>query len=130
MRTTETSPVAGPAPRFGDVDRQVPPTAGATIDFIAVQRSAEFASLRRRLRRFVFPMTAVFFGWYLCYVLLAAYAHDLMSYRLTGQVTVGLALGVLQFGTTILIMLCYLRYARRHLDPQVLAVRALAGEPE
>jgi hypothetical protein len=42
------------------------------IDFLAIQRSPEFAVLRRRLRRFVFPMSAAFFGWYLCYVLLAA----------------------------------------------------------
>jgi len=90
---------------------------------VAIQRTDEFVALRHRLRRFVFPMSALFFGWYLCYVLLAAYAHGLMSHRLTGEITVGLVLGVAQFGSTILIMLGYLRYARTRIDPLVDAIR-------
>lgn len=111
------------------VDRHASPHLSET-DYIAIQRSDEFVLLRRRLRRFVFPMSALFFGWYLTYVLLAAYAHDLMSRRLTGEITVGLALGVLQFVTTILIMLGYLSYARARIDPQVAVVRARYGPPE
>jgi uncharacterized membrane protein (DUF485 family) len=50
-----------------------------------------------------------------------------MSHRITGQITVGLVMGVLQFCTTILIMIGYQRYARRHIDPQVAAIRGKAG---
>ncbi|WP_158880002.1 DUF485 domain-containing protein, partial [Amycolatopsis anabasis] len=46
-----------------------------------VQASPEFALLRKRLRNFVFPMTALFLGWYLLYVLLADYAHGFMSVK-------------------------------------------------
>ena len=124
-----------PQPHFGGPDPTTPPPP-TDIDYLAVQRSDEFQALRRRMRRFAFPMSALFFGWYLAYVLLAAYAHDFMSRRLTGEITVGLVLGVLQFGTTILIMIGYQRYARRWIDPQVnsvhlraAAIRAAAMQP-
>lgn len=96
-------------------------------DFVAIRDSAEFTVLRKRFRQFVFPMSALFFLWYLTYVLLAAYARDFMSYRLVGSVNVGLVLGLLQFASTIAITAGYLRYARRHIDPQVAAIRRRVG---
>jgi uncharacterized membrane protein (DUF485 family) len=96
-------------------------------DFAAIQRSDEFAGLRRRLLRFVFPMSGLFLLWYLTYVVLAAYAHDFMSHRVSGNVTVGLLLGLSQFVTTVVIMLCYLRFARRRIDPEVAELRARLG---
>lgn len=86
-------------------------------------------ALRRRLARFIFPMTALFLCWYLTYVLLAAYAHDFMRLRVTGSITVGLLLGLSQFVSTLLIMLAYGRFARRKVDPQVEALRARVGAP-
>lgn len=128
------TPITARAPEqtgvgFGGITRQpgasqVP--AGAP-DFARIHDSQEFTALRRRFRRFVFPMTALFFLWYLTFVLLAAYAHDLMSYRLFGLVTVGLVLGLLQFVSTIAITVGYVRFARNRLDPQVAAIRARAG---
>ncbi|NMI01488.1 DUF485 domain-containing protein [Pseudonocardia acidicola] len=82
-----------------------------------VQRSPEFAELRRRLRRFVFPMSAAFLLWYLAYVLLASYAPAFMATKVMGNVTVGLVIGLLQFVTTFAITTIYVRYADRHLDP-------------
>lgn len=105
----------------------VPPSAP---DFAAIHDSPEFTDLRRRFRRFVFPMTALFFCWYLTYVLLAAYAHGFMSHRLFGLVTVGLVLGLLQFVSTIAITVAYVRFARNTLDPRVAAIRAAAGVGE
>ena len=58
-----------------------------------VQQSAEFVDLRRRFRRFVFPMTALFLAWYFLYVLLAAFAPDFMAIKLFGNINVGLVLG-------------------------------------
>jgi uncharacterized membrane protein (DUF485 family) len=99
-------------------------------DFPAIQAGAEFTELRRRFRRFVFPMTALFFLWYLGYVLLAAYARGFMSQRIFGTVHVGLVLGLLQFASTLAITAGYLRFARRRLDPQVEIIRARAGAIE
>jgi uncharacterized membrane protein (DUF485 family) len=127
------TPITARAPElpgvgFGGItsERSGAPDPGAP-DFAAIHDSPEFAALRRRFRRFVFPMTALFFLWYLTYVLLAAYAHDFMSHRLFGLVTVGLVLGLLQFVSTAAITIGYVRYARRHLDPRVAAIRAAAG---
>ena len=50
----------------------------ATI-YEEVQASEEFADLRSRLRRFVFPMSAAFLIWYLAYVLLASFAPSFMA---------------------------------------------------
>ncbi|RZQ62122.1 DUF485 domain-containing protein [Amycolatopsis suaedae] len=82
-----------------------------------VQASPEFARLRRRLRVFIFPMTVLFLGWYLLYVVLADYAHGFMSTKLIGNINVGLVFGLLQFVSTFLITWLYVRYADKHLDP-------------
>ncbi|WP_163274528.1 DUF485 domain-containing protein [Cellulomonas iranensis] len=86
-------------------------------DYQRVQRSAEFQDLRRRFRRFVFPLTALFLVWYFLYVLLANYAHGLMSTRVAGNVTVGLLLGLGQFVSTFVITMAYARWANQKQDP-------------
>ena len=103
------------------------PARPGEVDYGAIHDSEPFTALRGRFRRFAFPMAALFFCWYLTYVLLAAYAHDLMSHRLFGLVTVGLVLGLLQFVSTIAITAAYVRFARRHLDPLVEQIRDSAG---
>jgi uncharacterized membrane protein (DUF485 family) len=86
-------------------------------DWVAIEKSADFAVLRRRLRGFVFPMTAAFLAWYLLYVLLSAYAHGFMNTKVFGNVNIGLIFGLLQFVSTFLITWLYVRHANRHLDP-------------
>ncbi|WP_225978113.1 DUF485 domain-containing protein [Gandjariella thermophila] len=100
------------------------------LNYTAIQQSEEFAQLRRRMRRFVFPMTGLFLCWYMTYVLLAAFDHSLMNQKVVGQVNLGLILGVGQFISTILIMLAYLRYAKRNIDPRVEAIRTKVGVVE
>ncbi len=92
-------------------------------EFVAVQASPEFAELKRRLRRFVFPMAVAFLTWYLAYVLLGAYAHDFMATQVFGTINVGLLLGLAQFVTTFLITGLYVRYANREIDPRATAIR-------
>ncbi|HEU5469415.1 MAG TPA: DUF485 domain-containing protein [Actinophytocola sp.] len=96
-------------------------------DFARIQNSLEFDELRRRFRGFVFPTSVLFFVWYLTYVLLAAYARGFMGLKVIGSINVGLLLGLLQFVSTIVITLCYLRFARRHIDPRVRQIRSNAG---
>jgi uncharacterized membrane protein (DUF485 family) len=86
-------------------------------EYRAAQVSPEFAELRRRFRRFAFPMTVAFLVWYLLYVLLSTYAHDFMSTQVFGNVNVGLLLGLGQFVTTFLITQLYVRHAGRNTDP-------------
>jgi Predicted membrane protein len=82
-----------------------------------VQASPEFADLRSRLRRFVFPMSAAFLVWYLAYVLLASYAPAFMATKVIGNINIGLIIGLLQFVSTFVITTVYVRYANKHLDP-------------
>ncbi|MFD8492555.1 DUF485 domain-containing protein [Amycolatopsis sp. NPDC059657] len=89
-----------------------------------IQASPEFVELRRRLRSFVFPVSALFLLWYLLYVLLADYAHEFMATKVVGNITVGLVLGLLQFVSTFLITWLYVRYANRKLDPVADELRA------
>lgn len=97
--------------------------------YLAVQRSDEFAGLRRALRRFVFPMTVAFFLWYALYVILSAYARDFMSIKVIGHINVALIFGLLQFVTTFLIAWLYSRYAAKNIDPVADRIKAeLGGE--
>jgi uncharacterized membrane protein (DUF485 family) len=82
-----------------------------------VQASPEFADLRSRLRRFVFPMSVLFLAWYLLYVVLASYAPGFMAIKVFGNINIGLIIGLLQFVSTFAITTIYVRYANKHLDP-------------
>ncbi|EME59966.1 DUF485 domain-containing protein [Amycolatopsis decaplanina] len=93
------------------------PGSDPESDWEKVQTSPEFTELRRRLRAFVFPVSALFLLWYLLYVLLADYATGFMSTKLSGNITVGLVFGLLQFVSTFVITGLYVRYANRELDP-------------
>ena len=109
-------------------ETEVPPAAPVSSangqNFVAVQNSPEFQELRSRLRRFVFPMTAVFLLWYFAYVLLGAFAHDFMATKVWGNINIGLLIGLGQFVTTFLITFIYVRFANRELDPRAEAIRS------
>ncbi|MEU7634373.1 DUF485 domain-containing protein [Nocardia sp. NPDC049220] len=107
-----------------DLDSTVPRQVPSAAEFAEVQRSPQFQELRTRLRRFVFPMTALFLLWYLGFVLLGAYAHDFMSRSVIGDVNVGLLLGLGQFVSTFAITALYVRFANRELDPRAVTIRA------
>ncbi|GAB1688493.1 DUF485 domain-containing protein [Krasilnikovia sp. M28-CT-15] len=113
--TTELTP-DDPAPATGDIT--------TAEKYVAVQQSPEFGELRRKLRRFIFPTTIAFFGWYALYVLLSAYARDFMSIKIIGNINVALVFGLLQFVSTFLIAWYYARYAAEKLDPVADRIRA------
>ena len=102
--------------------REAPTPGGG--QFQAIQASPEFQELRSRLRRFVFPMTAVFLIWYFVYVILGAFAHDFMAIKVWGDINVGLLIGLGQFVTTFLITGLYVWFANREIDPRAEAIRA------
>ena len=102
--------------------REAPMPSGG--QFQEIQNSPEFQELRSRLRRFVFPMSAVFLLWYFAYVLLGAFAHDFMAIKVWGDINVGLLIGLGQFLSTFIITAIYVRFANRELDPRAEAIRA------
>jgi uncharacterized membrane protein (DUF485 family) len=104
------------------LDREVA-TSEAGSRYAEVQQSTEFKDLRRRFRRFVFPLTALFLAWYFLYVLLSSFAVGFMSTKVFGEINVGLILGLLQFVSTFVITIAYVRWADRHFDPAAEALR-------
>ncbi|QNG17731.1 DUF485 domain-containing protein [Rhodococcus triatomae] len=91
--------------------------------FVEMQASPQFQELRRRLRSFVFPVTAFFLVWYVTYVLLATYAADFMATKVIGNINLGIILGLGQFVTTFAITAIYVRFANRELDPRAAVIR-------
>jgi uncharacterized membrane protein (DUF485 family) len=108
MSTSKSGP--DPAPPASEVDHPVG-------SYLEVADSPEFAALRRTFRRFVFPMSALFLGWYLLYVLLSVYATDFMGITVFGNIHLGLIIGLLQFVSTFVITTVYARWADRRFDP-------------
>lgn len=106
-----------------DIDDVAPRRTPSAEDFAAMQSSPQFQELRSRLRRFVFPMTALFLVWYLSYVLLGAYAHDFMATKVIGTINLGLLLGLGQFVSTFVITWLYVRFANKELDPRAASIR-------
>lgn len=94
-----------------------PVSRGGGTSYQEVQASDEFAELRSRFRKFVFPMTGLFLAWYFLYVLMAAYAKGFMSTKVVGNINVGLIFGLLQFVSTFAITMIYARWADRQFDP-------------
>lgn len=112
MTTSDLSPEASP--------ERPAPDAQAFID---MQASPEFQDLRRRLRVFVFPLTAFFLAWYMLYVLVATYAHEFMATKVWGNINIGIIFGLGQFVSTFVITAVYVRFANRDLDPRAAAIR-------
>ena len=94
---------------------------------VAMQNSPEFAELRNKFRRFVFPLTALFLAWYFLYVFLSVWAKDFMGTRVLGNITWGLILGLLQFVSTFAITMYYARWADREFDPRAEALAQKMG---
>lgn len=89
-----------------------------------VQASTEFAQLRSRFRKFVFPLTGLFLAWYFLYVILAAFAPSFMSTKLVGNINIGLVIGLGQFVSTFAIATLYAHWADRRFDPAATELRA------
>ncbi|MBB0232098.1 DUF485 domain-containing protein [Streptomyces calidiresistens] len=107
MTTTHTAPEATDPPPGGDLRSRS----------ITMHEDPRFIDLRRRLVRFVAPMSIAFMAWYLLYVIMSAFARDVLATTVVGNVNIALVFGVLQFVTTFGIAVWYARYAGRRLDP-------------
>ena len=93
------------------------------IDWKAIEASPEFQELVRTRRSFVVPGTIFFLSWYMGFIVLAAYAEDLMSESVYQGLTVGYCLALTQFLMVFVLGIMYLRRADRVYDP--LAAKAI-----
>ncbi len=92
-------------------------TRHGDIDWQAIETSPEFQELVRRRRSFVLPATIFFLAWYMGFILLTAYAEDLMSKRVYEGLTVGYCLALTQFVMVLVLGLLYLSRSSRVYDP-------------
>ncbi|BAC69079.1 hypothetical protein AQJ43_09700 [Streptomyces avermitilis] len=90
---------------------------------------ADLAALRSayRVLRRVSTLTAL--GSFVVYVVLSCYAPDLMGSKIAGELSLGMALGVLQLIVTFAAVLWYGRSAQRSVDPLARVVRERAVRP-
>lgn len=114
-------------------DSSAPHDGAGAIDYEAFREREDFKAMKRRLFRFVFPVTAAFLAWFLLYVILGAFAHDFMAQPLLG-LNVGMWFGLLQFVSTFGITTWYVMFANRKIDPLTEELRGeletLAASPE
>ncbi|WP_078506794.1 MULTISPECIES: DUF485 domain-containing protein [unclassified Streptomyces] len=103
--------------------QSVPGQRSAAGIYLEVQRSAAFQEVRGRYRRFVVPAVAVFFTWYVAYVVAATTAPDLMARPVAGAVNVAMVAGLGQFASTFLLTWLYARHARLRRDRPALELR-------
>lgn len=80
------------------------------------QESGEFKDLRRRFRRFSFPMAIAFLVWYFTFVLLMTFAREWVSTPVFGNINIAFILAILQFLSTLVIVIAYDVYSHRRLD--------------
>lgn len=116
------SPSPSPSPSHSPVTSERHGASPADI-YLEVQRSEAFQEVRGRYRRFVIPGVAVFFTWYVAYVVTATTAPGLMARPVAGAVNVAMLAGLGQFLTTFLLTWAYARHARLRRDRAALDLR-------
>ncbi|MFE6038950.1 DUF485 domain-containing protein [Streptomyces sp. NPDC056452] len=82
-------------------------------------------SAYRRLRR---AATFTALGYFVIFLFLSGYAPSMMTSNITGGLTTGLVLGLLQLPVALAAIALYERIARRHVDPLAAAIRERAEQ--
>lgn len=86
----------------------------------------DLATLRSAYRLLRRSSTLAALGSFVVYVVLSCWAPDLMGSRIAGELSLGMALGVLQLVVTFVAVFWYGRSAERSVDPLARAVRERA----
>ncbi|MGW4562562.1 DUF485 domain-containing protein [Streptomyces sp. NPDC004561] len=102
---------------YGQVTREEP------YAHQAPQHHADLAALRSAYRLLRRLSTIAALGSFVVYVALSCGAPGLMGSRIAGELSLGMALGVLQLVVTFAAVFWYGRSARRSVDPLAQAVR-------
>ncbi|QIY68222.1 DUF485 domain-containing protein [Streptomyces sp. RLB1-33] len=87
------------------------------------RRSADLDALRSAYRLLRRISTLAALGSFVVYVVLSCYAPGLMGAKIAGELSLGMALGVLQLVVTFAAVFWYGRSAQRSVDPLARAVR-------
>ncbi|MFE6092597.1 DUF485 domain-containing protein [Streptomyces massasporeus] len=109
------------AARYDSYGRQTPWDAPYAHE--SHRDDADLTALRSayRILRRISTLTAL--GSFVVYVVLSCYAPGLMGSKVTGELSLGMALGILQLVVTFAAVFWYGRSAQRSVDPLARAVR-------
>lgn len=88
-----------------------------------MNRDEEVAALTRRRARMAGALTAIAIVVYFGFILLIAYAKPLLAVQLRPGLSVGILLGALVIVISWLLTLGYVRWANRHIDAALDALR-------
>ncbi|MFI7702198.1 DUF485 domain-containing protein [Nonomuraea sp. NPDC049480] len=91
--------------------------------YLALQRSAAFARLRSRSRRYLVSMTALFLGMFAITVALAGWMPESLAVSVFGHVNLGMLFAVGLIVLPVIITAVHLFYAGRRLDPLAERIR-------
>ncbi len=105
-------------------DRRIDEAHKGGVDYIAVEESAPFRELKKRQRRFVFPLAVAFLVWYFVYVLLSSFAPEFMAQRSRRHHRGARARTRTVRHDIRHLTMGYVSYANRRLDPGAEALRA------
>jgi uncharacterized membrane protein (DUF485 family) len=115
------------APRYDAYGRQATWHAPSTpFPHEAHRHDPDLVALRSAYRLLRRISTLAALGSFVVYVVLSCYAPDLMGSKIAGELSLGMALGVLQLVVTFAAVSWYGRSAQRSVDPLALAVRERA----
>ncbi len=91
--------------------------------YAAVQRSAAFARLRSRSRRYVAATTALVLGLFTGTVMVAGWFPGVLAVQVAGNVNAGVVLAAALIVLPAATCAVHLRYAGRRLDPLAERIR-------
>ncbi|MGW1160019.1 DUF485 domain-containing protein [Streptomyces sp. NPDC002519] len=115
---------AGRSPSPSAPPSTAPATAADSASPSSLRDHPEFPPLRRAFRTVGARAAALTVGGFLLYVLLSSFAPGLMNQPLAGHLTLGLALGLAQFGLMALTVWRYTAHMSRRVDPAVRRLRS------
>jgi uncharacterized membrane protein (DUF485 family) len=98
-------------------ERSGQPSAGQSVDWLAVERSTEFQELVTTRRRFLTPLTIVFLVGSIGYLLLAAFVPGVMGWQIADGLPFAWVAAVSQVLLTWVLTWAYLRKADRDFEP-------------
>lgn len=96
------------------------------IDFVRIEQSEEFQSLKKRKYRFIFTIPILFLFYYLAFPILSAYAKPLMTTIVFGNFTFGYIFGVSYYLVIWTLAFIYVFKARQY-DKEVENIIAKYG---
>jgi uncharacterized membrane protein (DUF485 family) len=99
------------------------------VDWRGIERSPDFQELVRARRRFLVPVSVVFFAIVAAYLLLVSFAHGFMAKEVAG-LPMAYVLALTQVALTWIVTWLYLRTADRTFTPRERRVAESVSRPE